>query len=329
MKKYLFYFLGILPLFVSCEKPFLEPVKDTPRENFESLWKNYDLHYSGFVIKDVDWDSIYDAYSARINDDITDDQLFNLLSEMLSHLKDGHVWLVSDQRFYSYNAAGQHIYYYNPDIIENYLLSVQTQNMFTYGKLEENIGYFHISTFGTNQNGYDFIDNIISKFAGCEGIVIDVRGNGGGSENNAKTIAGRFYDQKRAYCYRRLRNGPSHNDFTDKLYYYAEPVNNSMAGVPVMLLTDRYAGSASEDFVLMMRVLPYVTIVGDYTTGNPGNSPVARELQNGWLYYTPTGLQYTMDDKTFNNVGIEPDIPVTDVREGRDLMIERALEVLK
>jgi hypothetical protein len=329
MKKHLIYILGLIPLFLSCEKLFIEPVENTPRDNFESLWKSYDLHYSCFVYKNINWDSIHYVYNDRINNKLTDDQLFNLLSEILGNLKDKHVWLVTDKRFYVYEKPDQYTYYYNYSNIINYLSSVQNQNMFIYGKLEGNIGYFHISTFKLNQNGYDFIDTILKEFSECTGIVIDIRSNAGGSDNNAKLIASRFYDKKRAYDYRKLRNGPKHDDFTDKVYDYAEPSKNARPDIPIVLLTDRSVGSAGEDFTLMMRILPQVTVVGDYTGGNPGGSPILRELQNGWIYYTPTGLQYTMDDEIFIDKGMKPDTLVTEVQTGKDMMIEKAVEILK
>jgi hypothetical protein len=329
MKRHIFYILTLFPLFLSCEKLFIEPVENTPRGNFESLWKSYDLHYSCFVFKNINWDSIYHVYDGHINNELTDDQLFNLLSEMLGNLKDGHVWLITDKRFYAYSKPNQYTYFYNNNNITKYLSSVQKQNMFTYGKLEGNIGYFHIATFELNQNGYDFIDTIINEFSECNGIVIDIRSNRGGSEINAKLIASRFYDVKRAYGYRKLRNGQKHDDFTDKVYNYAEPSDNARPDIPIVLLTDRSVGSAGEDFTLMMRILPHVTVIGDYTAGNPGGSPVFRELQNGWIYYMPTGLQYTMDDEIFIDKGMKPDILVTEVQTGKDMMIEKAIEILK
>jgi len=50
---------------------------------------------------------------------------------------------------------------------------------------------------------------------------------------------------------------------------------------PIALLTNRRTFSAAESFVLAMRTLPQVTIVGDTTGGGSGN-PLHRELPNGW-----------------------------------------------
>ena len=201
--------------------------------------------------------------------------------------------------------------------------------MFTYGLLESNIGYFHISTFKLGMEGYSFIDTILDEFKYCKGIVIDVRGNSGGSDFNSGLIASRFYDEKRAYCFFQTRNGPNHTDFSDKKYKYLNSVTNARQDIPVVLLTDQSVGSASEDFTLMLRILPQVTIVGDYTGANPGDAPRLTELQNGWIHYTTTGLQYTMDGELFIDIGMKPDICVIEQQSGRDLMIEKAIEILK
>lgn len=330
MKKYILYILGTISfLLLSCEKLFIENAEDTPEQILESLWKSYDLHYPCFAYKKINWDSIHTVYNKWVYDDMTSDQLFMLFTIMLDNLKDGHVWIMTDKKFYTSSNSKQCKYYYQWDIVNSYLLSVQTRSVFTYGKLEGNIGYFNISTFESKFSGYGYIDNILNEFSECKGIIIDVRNNSGGSVNNANMIASRFCDKKRAYCNYQFRNGPNHNDFSGKEYYFFEPSKNAKPDIPIVLITDNSVGSASEDFVLMMRILPQTTVIGDYTRGNPGGRPVIRELQNGWLYYMPTALQYTMDDEIYIDDGIKPDILVRETETGKDLMIEKAIEILK
>ena len=328
MKLLLFYIAVLILTLTSCEKILIPTEKDTPKEIFRALWSNYDLHYAGFVVKNIDWDSVYAVYESRITNDLTEDQLFDQLTGMLAALKDQHVWLQTDKEFYSYQKP-RPIYYYNSGIINTYLQAAKTQKMFTYGMLENNIGYFHISTFAANEDGYYYIDNILEEFKNCNGIVIDVRSNAGGSDLKAGLIACKFYDETRNYCYIQNRNGADHSDFSERSYRSLSPAANARPDIPVVLLTDQSVGSAGEDFTLMLRILPQVKVVGDYTGANPGGVPRPMELQNGWIYYVPTGLQYTMEDELFIHTGMKPDILATDQQSGKDMMIEKAIDNLK
>jgi hypothetical protein len=321
-----FFIIVLFFALTSCEKLFMEQPQDNPKGVFKELWTNFDLHYPAFIIKNVNWDSIHHIYDSIIINTMSDYELAVALSDMLAELKDSHAWLNNGKKvyiYYNYNFK----FYYNYAIIEKYLMVQKEQNMYTYGKLTNDIGYFHVSTF-EDMNGYGYIDNILEEFSNCKGIVIDVRSNGGGNEANAANIASRFYDKKRNYKYDRYRNGIKHDNFSDPIYNFVEPAKNANPQIKIVLLTDRSVGSSGEDFVMMLRILPQVTVIGDLTGGHPGGAPNARELPNGWLYYMPTSIQYTMEDELVYD-GIKPDSVVTKIIANRDLMIEKALQILE
>ena len=66
-----------------------------PRSNFDALWKIIDENYCFFEYKQIDWDAVYRKYGARVKSDMGNYALFELMSEMLSELKDGHVNLIA------------------------------------------------------------------------------------------------------------------------------------------------------------------------------------------------------------------------------------------
>ena len=72
---------------------------DTPVGNFEALWHIIDEHYCFFDYKQqqygLDWQQVYQKYRVRIDDNMTDMQLFEVCCNMLSELRDGHVNLYS------------------------------------------------------------------------------------------------------------------------------------------------------------------------------------------------------------------------------------------
>jgi C-terminal processing protease CtpA/Prc len=99
----------------------------------------------------------------------------------------------------------------------------------------------------------------------------------------------------------------------------------------VAVLTNRRCFSATEEFVLAMKVLPHVVVVGDTTGGGIGN-PLYRELPNGWVYQVPRWIEFTPEMTIIEGVGLAPDFPVSiskaDSDRGRDTILEEAIRLL-
>lgn len=337
-------FIMILFLLSGCEKLYFnEDPSNTPENNFELFWKDFDRYYSQFGIRNMNWDSVYTIIKPQ-SASITDRQLFNILSGLVVKLNDMHVNLYSEYGSASWKGWG-HGKYPSSKLINPYyyLKSGSSQNttVFEYRTFKNyNIGYIIINTFsgtingGTNltDNRYSMIDTIIEEFKDKDGIVIDVRWNGGGNSLNAETVASRFADEKRLAGRHRSKSGPGRNDFSDWLNWYIEPNGAYQYTKPVVVLTSRQTSSAAEDYIMYIQVLPNVTIVGDTTGGGTG-SPVFRELPNGWTYRLSTSYAETADNKLVDSKGIVPDITiqtsVADSIAGVDRMIEKALEILK
>ena len=328
----------VLMIFCSCQGLFIEPDSDnTPEKNFEILWQEFDRYYSYFVYKDIDWYSLYNQYRPQVSAQTSDQELFTILSSMLDILKDGHVNLYTPHGIYSYDAWwSDYPANFDLDIIRrNYLTSGYTtagRGTFTYGKLTDEIGYIHISSFVGSEETFLEISGILEKFRDLKGLVVDIRHNGGGSTNNSDLIAARFADQKRLYAYVKWRNGPEHDDFTEPQELIIEPSEEWRFSKPVALLTNRSVFSSAEDFVLAMRVFPHVTVIGDITGGGAGN-PILRELPNGWVYRLSRWQELTPEMEMYEGIGLMPDVLVgileEDLAAGRDTILETAITTLE
>ncbi len=329
---------------VGCEKIyFKDDPSNTPEHNFELFWKDFDMYYSQFGIRNMNWDSVYAVVKPQ-SANMTEDQLYNILSGVVVELNDMHVSLYTNHCSASWKGWGQGKYpsgkLLNPN---KYLITGSPQNstVFEYREFKNyNIGYIIINTFSGTINGgtnrtddrYSLIDNILDKFKDKDGIIIDVRWNGGGNSWNAETVASRFADEKRIASRHRSKIGPGKNDFSDWLNWYIEPNGSYQYTKPVVVLTSRKTSSSAEDYVMDMQVLPNVTIVGDTTGGGTG-SPVFRELPNGWTYRLSTSYAETADNKLVDSKGIIPDVTVqtsvADSISGIDRILEKGLEILK
>ncbi len=301
--------LGSVGLLSSCQEVLLpEEPGEGPVTNFEFAWAEVDRHYSFFDLKGIDWEEMRAFYSQWIDATSTPADLFSILSEMLGRLEDGHVGLFSPFATYRYSgwyAAHSHNFHF--DLIWRTLLQGRgntPSGKIFFGWITPDIGYIHLPTF-TGSNWASEIDEVLQTLEQASALVLDVRDNSGGNDGNAERIAGRFTRDRRLYRRIQYRNGPAHSDFTAPLDDYLEPNGKRRFLGPVAVLTNRRTFSAAESFVLAMRTLPQVRLVGDTTGGGSGN-PLFREMPNGWSLSVSRWIEWAPDGTTHEGIGIGP-----------------------
>lgn len=88
---------GFSLLSVSCIREDVSG--NTPEANFESLWRIIDRQYCFLDYKHevygLDWNEVHERYARRITPSMTNENLFEVLSDMVNELRDGHVNLSS------------------------------------------------------------------------------------------------------------------------------------------------------------------------------------------------------------------------------------------
>jgi carboxyl-terminal processing protease len=62
-------------------------------ENFENLIQAVDRHFSFFIIKDIQWESICSEYREKLKEARSTTQFYRLVHRFISELKDAHSWL--------------------------------------------------------------------------------------------------------------------------------------------------------------------------------------------------------------------------------------------
>lgn len=329
----LFLLIGLLSA-TSCIREDVSG--NTPEANFESLWKIIDEQYCFLDYKKqeygLDWDQVHDAYAKRITPSMGWEALFEVLSEMVAELRDGHVNITSSlassqyrQWFDSYPRN------FSDSIQSIYLKKDYNQSSgLTYQILENNIGYIYCSSF-SNGIGDGNLDQTLNRLAICDGLIIDVRNNGGGNLTTAQKLAARFTNQKTLVGYMTHKTGKGHSDFSNPYPVYIEPSNGIRWQKRAVVLTNRRSFSATNDFVNSMKQFPLITIVGDKTGGGSG-LPFTSEIPCGWSIRFSAS---PMLDPQMNQIefGINPDVKVDmtseDMQKGKDTMIEYACKLLK
>ena len=326
--------LVLLAATTSCHK--LESWSDSQHGNFEALWSIMDQHYCFFTEKGVDWDEIHSRYVAKVSDDMTDKELFYVCADMLNELRDGHTNLSS-----SFNVSYYRKWWsdypenYNARLVEEHYLNFNylSAGGMDYAILPQNVGYMRYSSFNS-MVGESNLDQILLHLNVCNGLIIDVRDNGGGSMTNVETIVRRFITERTLAGYISHKTGPGHDDFSEPYAYYYDPAEAGriMWGKPVVVLASRGTFSAANNFVSIMQYRPNTVIAGS-TTGGGSGMPFNSELPNGW------GIRFSacsvLDAKgNTTEQGIEPtpgcavDLDPVQALDGHDTILDFAISYL-
>ncbi|WP_320969998.1 S41 family peptidase [Bacteroides nordii] len=310
-----------------------EEYTNDPIGNFDQLWKIIDERYCFLDYKGIDWKKIGERKRKFIEPEMDDRDLFQVLSDMLYELQDGHVNLTSTDNQTHFDFWLDSPRNFSEATIEsNYYLGQNYQQTagFKYKILNDKVGYIYYEKFSEGIDNND-LDRVFSYFSNCKGLIIDVRQNSGGNATNSAKIASRFTEKKILTGYICHKTGPGHNDFSEPYAIYLEPAKGIRWQKKVAVLTNRHSYSATNDFVNHMRCLPNVTIVGDKTGGGSG-MPFSSELPNGWTIRFSASPHF---DKNMNHIewGIDPDVKVDisykDEANGFDTIIEEARKLLK
>lgn len=303
----------------------------TPPAVFDQVWSDFDRYYAFFESNGVDWNAARTVYRPQAVAARTDQELAGVIGSMLVQLHDQHVTLYTPFGEYA-DSLGRRPGFYNLFIIALYVSTTTTTGgHMAYGRMASDVGYVRIPSF-LGADWADEIDQALATFKGFRGVVVDIRGNGGGSDQTARRIAGRFLSADRLARYLRYRNGPAHGDFSGYIEEHVGPAGPGAFQGKVVLLTDRRSYSAAESFVLYLRGAPGVTVVGDSTGGASGR-PIARELANGWTYRLSSWQEFTPDKVSYERVGLAPDVWVPGdsaaLRRGFDRQLEAALRTAR
>merc|ERR1711964_427179 len=171
----------------------------------------------------------------------------------------------------------------------------------------EPLGVITIPSFYNNLS-MDVAKEIESlKAQNVKGVIVDLRGNGGGSLTEATLLTGLFIEKGPVVQIRYGQSKVSVNRDTDGEVAYDGPLT---------VLVDRYSASASEIFAAAMQDYNRALIIGEQTFGK-GTVQQHKGLGRIYdLYENPLGsVQYTIakfyriNGGSTQHKGVVPDIP--------------------
>lgn len=334
MKDKLLLLLAFVLTLCSCQRGESD-YDETPQTNLDALWNIIDRQYCFLDYKEkqlgISWADIHAKYSARLNPHMSRAQLFEVLCQMIGELKDGHVNLSSSLDL-GRNWSWKEDYPLNLDaeLRDAYLQTdYNLAAGIKYRILTDNIAYVVYESF-QNAIGDGNLDDMFYSLRMCNGMILDIRGNGGGNLDNETRLASRFTNEKVLVGYRSHKTGTGHNDFSPLEAEYIEPSKGVRWQKRCIVLTNRSCYSAANTFVRDMKEMPLVTVMGDCTGGGSG-LPFSSELPIGWSVRFSASPHFDARKQQIE-FGIAPDIPCSldpDLAaQGSDSMIERARSLL-
>lgn len=189
--------------------------------------------------------------------------------------------------------------------------------------LDEGIAYVHLSTFGDNTVG-DLRQALRDRLADDPaGMILDLRGNGGGFLVSAIDVASEFIGKGVILT---ERFGDAHEEA------YSANGDGLALEIPLVVLIDGGSASASEIVAGAIQDHGRGWLVGErsYGKGSVQNWH-ALEDQAGAVRVT-IARWFTPDGRSIEDGGLLPDIAVAmtedDIAAGRDPQLQRAVELL-
>lgn len=175
-----------------------------------------------------------------------------------------------------------------------------------YSDLTSKIGVIEIPGFYNNLSKDVKVELAKLKEEKVDGIIIDLRQNGGGSLYEATQLSGLFFDQGPVVQIHTLNNRIEEQKDRDGITYYDGPLT---------VLVDRYSASASEIFAAAMQDYGRAVIIGEQTFGK-GTVQQHKGLGRAYdLYDNALGsVQYTIakfyriNGGSTQHKGVIPDI---------------------
>lgn len=192
--------------------------------------------------------------------------------------------------------------------------------------LDDKIGYISVNAFEevTKNQFRDALNKLEQQ--GEEGLIIDLRDNGGGLLSTAVDMLDRLLPEG-VVVYTMDKRGEKQEYFSD---------NKESFDKPIAILVNGNSASASEVFSGAMQDYDKAVLVGTTTFGK-GIVQSVFDLSDGTALKLTTSKYYTPKGRNIHDTGLEPDIEVELREETRSLkngmvidnQVERAMKYLR
>lgn len=196
----------------------------------------------------------------------------------------------------------------------------QVNNPSAYGTVKDGVGVLTITRFDNETGSLARAVARDFKEQGVKGVVLDLRGNGGGYVTASQEVAGIWLDNQLVTSERKGAK------VTDELKSKGSPILN---GVPTVVLVNKSSASASEIVAGALRDHKVATLLGETTFGK-GSVQKLVNLPNSAMLKVTIARWYTPSGVNISEKGLSPDVSVEltadDINASRDPQLDAALK---
>ncbi len=318
-----------------------DPRKESPTIGGDALYELvgdiFATHYAAFEQRGVDWDAQRSLLREAAAAASTPEALFQVLSDLIEPLHDGHVGLwLGDEHYFSPSQPGlrqelerlwrsqggsgtanafvsswhRRVKASVIPLLEAGSYEEAAAGAVEWGRLSPAVGYLRINRFSRFAEGDvdrasqlalldDVMDRALRALGDCQRLIVDVSMNGGGFDAAALTVASHFADQERlAYT---ITPAAQNIEARQTL----APATGERFLGDVQLLTSEITVSAAEAFVLAMRAQPHVRHVGETTRGSLSGI-LPKPLPNRFMVKLAGQIIRDANGEIFEGSGIPP-----------------------
>jgi carboxyl-terminal processing protease len=361
-------FERIASLPAGCVPSLKTPRFERPEFVFDLFWQTFADHYAFFDDRGMDWKRIRQDFRPRVRADMTSNELFELFSEMLRPLNDGHVnlYLAPGHRFspgrnsllpllrreFERRKPAEAFDAFVAKWASSLKAAASTfvkgeirkaaNDTIWWGHVDEDIGYinvYQLTNFTPNATWSnraeqlavvdDALEQILVAFRDKRAILLDLTHNEGGFDAAGHLIASRFADQARHVLTVQAFGMPPSKAETITV----EPSGRTRFTKPVFVMTSEVTVSAGEVLVAMLRAFPHVTHLGQRTRGYLSgilNKPLPASL----AVSVTSKIFRTPDGESYEARGVPPEValdvfPPDDILGGYPKSLRTAADLIR
>ncbi|MGL5754615.1 MAG: S41 family peptidase [Paraclostridium sp.] len=356
---------SILLVMIFLLVPIISTASYNKSNQLSTREKIADFQYLYNVIKDgypyldvnerrnnIDWLANKNEYITKIKNTKTDEEFIEELSYIVSDLNNRHTQIIDNKNKYeSFKKAYENNNWYNflndKKVVDryNYMITKFKLPKVIYPKKEliledvvkDEVGYIYlpsmVSRNGSTKKDLKIIGNYIDTLDNYKALIIDIRGNLGGSDTYWEGVVSKLIEEdtniggyrlyrnnskviKRYTKVRKLKLEPIEkinldienddmksyiNNFTDfeKISYSIKSTKSSKFKGNIYVLIDKKVYSSAEAFSMFCKENKFATLVGETTGGDGGGiDPVLFKLKNSGLVARMASCMY------LNNKGV-------------------------